>query len=269
LLDSNIEQSRAELAAFVKAQGSRPSADQKLEIMKRREKLSKRLEEFSEAGQGHFPNLEINEGTIHDPPLSEDIVDDDDWSDCDEEETPAPSIPSLPDQGYGSAEHQQILIPSSFQAALLPTSLGEARCVEIELRVAQANNALKRLREAIGYKSFLYRKRIRAEKSKKRVTRAYDAVQGSDRDMKSALRAYNQARWALNQLNAPRGTRDRYKPIGKKDTRALTTVYDGNARGQRNIALPWFWNMAVADDSSGSTYMEQGQIQSLLLLCMN
>ncbi|EDR10746.1 uncharacterized protein LACBIDRAFT_315472 [Laccaria bicolor S238N-H82] len=196
--------------------------------------LSKRLEEFSEASQGHFPNLEINEGTIHDPPLSEDIVDVDDWSYCDEEETPAPSIPSLPDQGYGSAEHQQILLPSSFQAALLPTSLGEARCVEIELRVAQANNALKHLREAIGYKSFLDWKRIRAKKSKKRVTRAYDAVQGSDRDMKSALQAYNQARWALNQLNAPQGTCDRYKPIGKKDTRALTTVYDGNAQGQRN-----------------------------------
>jgi hypothetical protein len=253
------------LVAFVKAQGSLPSADQKLEIMKRREKLSKRLEEFSEAGQGHFPNLDVTEGTIHAPPLSEEIVDDEDWSDCDEEEMLVPSIPSLPDQGYRSAEHQQILLPSSFQAALLPTSLGEARCVEIELRVAQANNALKRLREAIGYKSFLYRRRIRSEKSKKPITRAYDAVQASDREMKSALRAYNQARWALNQLNATRGTRDRYKPIGKKDTRALTTVYDGNARGQRNIPLPWFWSMAVADDSSGSTYMEQGQIQSLQL----
>ncbi|EDR01029.1 uncharacterized protein LACBIDRAFT_312547 [Laccaria bicolor S238N-H82] len=185
-------------------------------MMKCQEKLSKRLEEFSEAGQGHFPNLEIKEATIHDPPLSEEIVDDDDWSDCDGEEIPVP-IPSLPDRGYGSAEHQQILLPSSFQSALLPTSLGEAQCIEIELRVAQANNTLKCLREAIGYKSFLYRRR----------------------------------------LNAPQGTRDRYKLIGKKDTRALTMVYDGNAQGQRNIALPWFWNMAMADDSLGSTYMEQ------------
>jgi hypothetical protein len=78
--------------------------------------------------------------------------------------------------------------------------------------------------------------------------------------MKSALRAYNQARWALDQLNALQAVRDPFKPIRKTDTRALTTVYDGNARGQRNIALPWFWNMAVADDSSGSTYMEQGEI---------
>ena len=83
--------------------------------------------------------------------------------------------------------------------------------------------------------------------------------------MKSALQAYNQARWALNQLDAPRDTCNIYKPIGKKDTRALTSVYDSNARGQRNTALPWFWNMAVADDLSGSTYMEQGQIQSLSL----
>jgi hypothetical protein len=250
------------LAAFVKAQGSQPSADQRLEIMKRREQLSRRLEEFSEAGQGHFPTLDLVEGTIHDPPLSEEIVDDDDWSDCDEE-MPMQITPSLPHQGYGSAEHQPILLPSSFHAAVLPTSLGEARWVEIELRVAQANNALKRLREAIGYKSFLYRRRVRPEKSKKPQTRAYAAIHASDREMKSALRAYNQSRWALNQLDAPRDTRNIYKPIGKKDTRALTSVYDGNARGQRNTALPWFWNMAVADDSSGSTYMEQGQIRSL------
>lgn len=246
----------------MKAQGNHPSADQKLEIMKRREKLSKRLEDFSEAGQGHFPNFDLTEGTIHDPPLSEEILDDEDWSDC-EDETAVPTIPSMPNQRHGSAEHQQILLPSSFQAALLPTSLGEARWVEIQLRVAQANNALKRLREAIGYKSFLYRKRLRQEKSKKRQTRAYDAIHASDCEMKSALRAYNQARWALNQLNAPPGTRDPYKPIRKQDTRALTSVYDGNARGQRNIALPWFWNMAVADDALGSTYMEQGEIQSL------
>lgn len=256
----NLTKFRAELAAFVKAQGNHPSADQKLEIMKRREKLAKQLEDFSEAGQGHFPNLDVREGTIHDPPLSEEILDDDDWSDCDEEEMVSPTLPSLPNQRHGSAEHQQILLPSSFRATLLPTSLREARWVEIQLRVAQANNALKRLREAIGYKSFLYRKRIRSEKSKKRVTRAHDEVHASDREMKSALRAYNQARWALDQLNALQAVRDPFKPIRKTDTRALTTVYDGNARGQRNIALPWFWNMAVADDSSGSTYMEQGEI---------
>jgi len=128
--------------------------------MKRRQRLSKRLEDFSEAGQGHFPNLELREGTIHDPPLSEEILDDDDWSDCDEDEIAVPTIPSLPNQRHGLAEHQQILLPSSFQAALLPTSLGEAQWVEIQLRVAQANNALKHLREAIGYKSFLYWSRI-------------------------------------------------------------------------------------------------------------
>jgi len=136
---------------------------------------------------------------------------------------------------------------------------------EIQLRVAQANNALKRLREAIGYKSFLYWSRIRPEKTKKHITQAYDAIHASNHEIKSALRAYNQARWALNQLDAPRDTCDPYKPIRKKDTRALTMVYDGNAQGQRNIALPWFWNMAVADDSSGSTYMEQGKIHHFCL----
>ena len=68
---------------------------------------------------------------------------------------------------------------------------------------------------------------------------------------------------ANTKLDAPRGTCDRYKPIGKRDTRALTTVYDSNTWGQRNIALPWFWNMAMADDSANSTYLEEGQIQSL------
>ena len=147
------------MAAFVKAQGSLLTADQKLEIIKRREKLSKQLEDFSEAGQGHFPNLNLLEGTIYD------LVDNDNWSNC-EEEMQVPTITSLHDQQYGWAEHQQIVLPSSFQVAFLPTSLGEARWVEIELRVAQANNALKHLREAIGYNSFLYQKRIRPEKTK-------------------------------------------------------------------------------------------------------
>jgi hypothetical protein len=119
-----LTQSRAELATFVKARGNHPSSDQKLEIMKHREKLAKQLEDFSEAGQGNFPNLDLREGTIHDPPLSEEILDDNDWSDC-EDEMAVPTVPSLPNQDYGSAEHQQILLPSSFRAALLPPSLGE------------------------------------------------------------------------------------------------------------------------------------------------
>ena len=164
-------------------------------------------------------------------------MDDDDWSDC-EEEIQVQTVTSLPNQRYGWAKHQQIVLPSTFQVAFLPTLLGEAWWVEIELSVAQANNTL-----AISYKSFLYRKRICPEKTKKPQTRAYAAIHASDREMKSALQAYNQAQWALNQLDALRGTRDRYKPIGKRDTRALTTVYDGNARGQRNIALPWFWHL--------------------------
>ena len=131
------------------------------------------------------------------------------------------------------------------------------------MRVAQENNMLKHLREAINYKSFLCRRRIHPEKTKKPQMQAYPAIHTSNYEMKSVLWAYNQAQWALNQLNALRGTHDLYKPIRKKDTRALTTVYDGSARAQRNIALPWFWNMAMADDLSSSTHMEQGQIQSL------
>ena len=160
--------------------------------MKHREQLSRRLEEFSEASQGHFPTLDLVEGTIHDPPLSEEIVDDGDWSDCDKE-MPMQITPSLPHQGYGSAKHQPILLPSSFYAAVLPTSLGEACWVEIELRVAQANNGLTRLREAISYKSFLYCRPDQLEKSKKPQTWAYAAIRASDHEMKIALWAYNQA----------------------------------------------------------------------------
>ena len=136
----------------------------------------------------------------HDPLLSEEIVDDDDWSDC-KEEMQVPTVTSLPDQRYGWAEHQQIVLPSLFQVAFLPTSLGEARWVEIELWVAQANNALKHLREAIGYNSFLYRKRIRPKKTQKPQTRTYAAIHTSNCKMKSVHREYNQAWWALNQLD--------------------------------------------------------------------
>ena len=223
--------------------------------------MSRRLEEFSEAAQGYFPIIEPKEGTIHDAPLSEEIIDDDDWSDCesDEDITSLTRIPVTQHQNYQSAENQQIILPSSFRTALLPSPLEEARSVEVQLRIAQANSALKNLREAIGYKSFLYRRRVRPEKTKKPQTRAYAAIHASDKEMKSALQVYNQARWALNQLNAPRQTLDRYRPIRKKDTRALTSVYDGNARGQRNQSLPWFWSMTVEEDCSGSTYMEQCQ----------
>lgn len=230
--------------------------------MQRREKLAGRLEEFSNAAQTHFPCMDPKEGTIHDAPLSEEIADDDDWSDDENEDSTATAATATaPLQGYQWAERQQMLLPSSFQAAMLPRPMAEARTIEIDLRIAQANNSLKRLREAISYKSFLYRSRVRTQKSKKPQTRAYAAIHTSDREMKSALRAYNQARWALNQLNAPKETRDRYRMIRKQDTRALTTVYDGNARGQRNTSLPWFWNIAVGEDSAGSTYMEEGENQ--------
>jgi len=77
--------------------------------------------------------------------------------------------------------------------ALLSTLLGEAQWVDIEFRVAQGNNTLKHLREAVGYKPFLYWRRIQPGKTQKPQTQVYAAIHASNRKMKSALWAYNQA----------------------------------------------------------------------------
>ncbi|KIJ92472.1 hypothetical protein K443DRAFT_135283 [Laccaria amethystina LaAM-08-1] len=131
------------------------------------------------------------------------------------------------------------------------------RQVEIELRVAQANDTLASIRLDIGHKLFVYRKKVNVEESKKGKTQAYDQVNAIDRNLAHHLRVYGQARWALQRLSAPEHLLSRFKEIKKADTQLLPNISRPNQPGHRNQNIDWFWGFNIHGDSTNDFHMEE------------
>ncbi|KAG2004971.1 hypothetical protein CC2G_003473 [Coprinopsis cinerea AmutBmut pab1-1] len=222
---------------------------QRLDLMKRRESLQSAINTFYEDGAVIFPNVNFYELQCENPPEEAiEIEGDDDGNREDNPRNPFSISQNEP-------EDVDIPLPSSFRD--LPNALGSAAAKELRLRVAQADDALESVRIEIGHKSYLYRSNIRLAHGKQQRLRGYAAVKAVDRSMRFHLKSYNRARWALSRLNAEPELLQRYREVRREDTRAITAVYEPNARNQRNVALSWIWTINVEGDSANSEYLEE------------
>ncbi|KAH6913567.1 hypothetical protein BKA70DRAFT_1218493 [Coprinopsis sp. MPI-PUGE-AT-0042] len=223
---------------------------QALEVTRKREQLQLDINAFLEGAERLFPGVDLSGYRCFRPPVTNPEIENDDGDDelVDDEENPFTEPEKQP-------EEAEIPLPSSFDT--LPNSLKSARRKEIKLRIAQANDTLEAIRSEIGHKSYLYRSNIRLAEGKKQKTRGYDAVKSADNVMRHNIRLYSQATWALERLQAPTDVIARFKKIEREDTKAITTVYKPNLRGQSNIQLSWIWTMDVQGDSQDSVYLEE------------
>lgn len=226
--------------------GANPTKNQRINLAKRREKLLTMITQFQENAEKFLD--------LHDQDVRPPETIDNDWSDT---ETVAPSATAA----QRRAARVLVVVDNNTRrlslgqveniALLLPSRLGKVTCraqhikgiaqKEIKLRVGQANDALHQLRQAIGHKSFLFRKRLRNAKSKVRKTKAWDDINAVGTTVTHHRRVYNNARNALRSIGAPSEILDEYRPITSADTKSSTIIVDPNARGQRNKSLPWFW----------------------------
>ncbi|KAG2007148.1 hypothetical protein CC2G_014864 [Coprinopsis cinerea AmutBmut pab1-1] len=222
---------------------------QNLELAKRREHIQAEVNSFYETGTILFPDVDFYELQCAQPPNDRVEIEGDDEGN---RQDPGDNPFSL---SNNEAEDVDVPLPSSFE--VLPSGLKGAAGKEVQLRCAQADDALEQIRTEIGHKSYLYRSNIRLAEGKQQRLRGYSAVKSVDRALRLHLKSYNRARWALNCLGATREILDKYRPITKGDTKAITAVYKPNASGQRNTPLSWIWTMDVEGDSANSEYLEE------------
>ncbi|PPQ79182.1 hypothetical protein CVT26_000453 [Gymnopilus dilepis] len=231
---------------FIRKQGKSPSAEQQIEVNKKREVLHHRVWEFNTSFQRLFPKVTSLKDDVpaRDIPYGGEILLDDEVEE------------NMGEMPKGDIETTPLVLPSTCPERLT-TFLQAAAKAELTLRISQAENALEGVRREIGHKSFLFRNNIRLSESKVMKTRGYAAVKAADQELKRHVRIYNQARDAILNLQAPGPTMGRYKELKSEHLVALKAVYDPNARGQGKVTLSWIWNMNVGTDSESSEYMEE------------
>ncbi|KAN0125265.1 hypothetical protein V8E53_015656 [Lactarius tabidus] len=93
----------------------------------------------------------------------------------------------------------------------LPSSVGWDWCVthhstslaakEAQLRVAQANDSIHKIRLALGYKSAIFRTQVRSAKSQQKKTRAWNAVKSVETTVHENARIYSMAHNAYRTLH--------------------------------------------------------------------
>jgi len=141
-------------------------------------------------------------------------------------------------------EKVRLWLPSSFTASKRgQMGLGQVAGVEAELREGQANDALEALRAGLAEKSLRFRTEVKPAKSQKATTRAWDSIHRADKEIQQAVRCYQLARSALENLGTSKELLGQYQEIQKKDLKMSRDVVEENRVGQRSSELPWFWRL--------------------------
>ncbi|KAH6908105.1 hypothetical protein BKA70DRAFT_1372112 [Coprinopsis sp. MPI-PUGE-AT-0042] len=242
---------REQCKGFIKDLDQVLTDAQALEVTKRREQLQTDINTFYDTAAALFPDADFKEIQCDNPPDEPAHIDGSD--DLNISPSPQANPFSLL---HNDAENVTLPLPSSFPSETPPSMQGAHGC-ELELRIAQLNDCLEKVRTDIGHKSFLYRSSVRLAEGKKGKTRGYTAISNVDQHMRLNIKIYHKSRWALSRLGAEQSVMNRYRRITKSDTKAITAIYQPNARGQRNKSLSWIWTTDVQGDSARSAYLAE------------
>ena len=231
---------RLELTELLRKVGKTPTVAESLDVQKRRQRLQQRVDQFLSRAKALWPLQ---------PHLQPSEYRNELWIDLGDPDSEDDEDGGRPLQFTGSVENLSMYLPSTFGMETC-TAAGYLHAADMEkaLRIGQANDKLQCLRIAISRKACIFREGVRAAKSKKKKTRAWDHIHAVDQSVRYNCRAYLRARSALFRLNPSVAERERYQPLAKGDINVDTARIEPGLRGQRNKHLAWFWTMDISDD---------------------
>lgn len=166
----------------------------------------------------------------------------------------------------GRPEAQSIALPSTLGATFLKQQgLMHLAVKERQLRRGQMNECLQAIRTSIGYKSLLYRTKIRIAFSQRAKLRTYDDVHIADQLVRKHMRIYMQARQVMERLYDGSDAQEvkektaflaKYKLIERTlDLKAETTVLEAFTHGLRNKKSTCFWSLENSEAARSSHWM--------------
>jgi hypothetical protein len=223
------------LRLHIKSLGRRLTTAQKTDLLKQRQRLESRINTFE---QRMAILLHVSEdtrwtnsaGKMRGMEDSEDEVSDVDPS-------------SLPDMTI-TPELDMLCLPSSLAAGEIHRkSLESVAIVEAELRRAQINDSLHRLRLALGEKAMSFRADVCNSHSQRTSQRAWATVHKHDSDARKHRNTYNHARAALIRLDRFPEFLATLSNITEQDMKMSGDVTEENRYGQRSDTLAWFWRL--------------------------
>lgn len=189
---------------------SDPTVSENLDLAKKSEALAKRVRLFYAEGKELFIGMDLvsHVGEQWDGDAIEVCVCEEECSCAELEELPMGRVVF----DTSSDELAALPLPSSFDD--LPEDWEDVAQTEVGLRVAQAEEALEALRGEIAHKSCLYRGKRELAGGGRGVTRSYDEINGVEARMRSHVKVYESARWALHRLGVSAKYPRFLRPIG-------------------------------------------------------
>ncbi|TFK89216.1 hypothetical protein K466DRAFT_38375 [Polyporus arcularius HHB13444] len=250
-----LEERKLSLAYSARQNERTPTDAARVAITDLRLKLAKAIRVFHAAGRRHVGPSALA-ADAEDPTLLGE-----EWDTIGELAATRAKVPVDPMQ----PELHPLALPSTLGLAYLTQHrLLHLVAKEVQLREGQLNDSLQAIRTGIGYKSMLYRKKVRGATSTRAKLRSFDEVHVADDTIYKHVRVYHQARNAVLRLfddRNPEGVAActaflaKYRPITRADLTASTTVLEAFTPGLRNVPEAWFWSVGANDGGADSSWM--------------
>ncbi|KAI1783483.1 hypothetical protein LXA43DRAFT_903485, partial [Ganoderma leucocontextum] len=230
----------------------------RLSLVQQRQKLAKDIAAFHKEGEARDHGTLGAEWDTLPAATDDETADGEPGSDEDD--------PSHP-------ERRRLALPSTIGLPFLSDrGLLHFATTERLLREGQLNDALQGIRTGIGYKSPLYRTKVRHAPSYRAKLRSFDETHIADEGVRKYVRIYMYARRATETLfdttDADRDLRrqflEKYKEIKKEDLLATTAVLESFTPGVRNKHAAWFW--AISDTAAGTDSQWMQEYRRMLWL---
>jgi hypothetical protein len=183
-----------------------------------------------------------------------------------------------------SPEKATLYLPSSYPIGS-HQRLGLVCLAETEfrLRVGLAYEALEKLRNALGIRSFFVRRKYEAASGQPMLLRSNEAIERSERQVSKWKETYKRARRAIVNLKGDCDTLKHLKELREEDCITISAWMEEHrywiTQGERaeveaaqdgggRTPLPWIWKMALPESEGGSvTLAVQGMTNEGTCFC--
>lgn len=149
---------------------------------------------------------------------------------------------------------QKLYLPSDFSSAdRTRYKLENLAAKESQLQVAEAHDALRRLRNALGLKALLLESQKIHIRGYDKVSKAQASINTAEKGVKRAKEAYNRARTALTLLGVDIGPESKvahFQVLTKDDLKPLRDFTSDRRFVAKNQEIPWIWKSVGGLDAS-------------------
>ncbi|KAH9833985.1 uncharacterized protein C8Q71DRAFT_711618 [Rhodofomes roseus] len=254
-----LQEQQLTVAALARRVKSDSLLTEQLQLVNRRNRLQRGIDSFTKQAATFWKDGadsdDDGEETDDEP---EAAYTGEDWADVAEDPDVTDDMVVIEDpDDETQPESVPLRLPSTIGREKLANmnkrALGEQ---ELRLREGQANDALHRLRMAIGLKSMVYVTQVRPANSQRMQTRAFKEAQNVEKVITEWSRVFTLARRNMIPLTLPPVMR-KYRPLHKEDLTAATHLVDHTERNSSRKELSWIWSVDVGGDTENSEWLAE------------